>query len=103
MYIYVYLYIDVWCTKTSQGGPLMKPTWILTDLQHGNKLSVKMTKELKEEITPRLMNRSSFYRIQRSATDPKKISVSGTKNLGLTAKWPEAFCKAILKSWQDEI
>ena len=81
----------------------MKPTWVMTDLQHGKTLSVKMTNELKEEIAPRLKSKSSFYRIQRSATDPKKNSVFGTKNLGLTAKWPEAFCKAVMKSWQAEM
>lgn len=87
-------------SETAQGGPIMKPTWIMTDL-NGGELAVVMTKPLKEKIAQKLDDKSKYFRISKIANS-QKWSVSGTKNLGLTAKWPERFCAKVVEIWDQE-
>ena len=87
--------------ETAQGGPIMKPTWIMTDLFGGGQLAIMMTKALKEEISKKLDDKSKYFRISKIANG-QKWSVSGTKSLGLTAKWPDRFCSKVVEIWDQE-
>ena len=87
-------------SETAQGGPIMKPTWIMTDL-NGGELAVVMTKTLKKKIAHKLEDKSKYFRISKIANS-QKVSVSGTKNLGLTAKWPERFCAKVVEIWERD-
>ena len=82
----------------TQGGPILKPTWVMTDLPGGEQLAVKMTKDLKSQVVRKLEKKSKFFNIKKKNG---KTSVSGTKNLALTATWPAHFCQRVAQIWLE--
>lgn len=83
-----------------EGHDLEKPTYLLSDLPSLGCLERRITAEDRGMIHRRLQKRNQKRAKPRVYYVKKGLTVTGCKDLGLSAAYPSLFSRAVVKAWQ---